>query len=161
MDNVLPTLCNLLVCRMPHTKWRETKQQPHRATSCHRLSCCLPPIISCGASCAQARYVLIAGTTGKRWKTLQRTVPRAPVERTIWERRESMCASAVAGAGGTETEEAGSIYARKASHWHRRRPPPPPSILIYMPHTHVLLSYDGGGGEWEGTLHWRECGPLP
>ena len=32
---------SLPVCRMPHKKFRVTKQQPSRAKSGHLLSCCL------------------------------------------------------------------------------------------------------------------------
>ena len=28
------------VCRMPHRKWRETKEQPSRSKSGHQISCC-------------------------------------------------------------------------------------------------------------------------
>ena len=31
----------MLVCRMPHRKWRETKQHPSRANLCQQLSCSL------------------------------------------------------------------------------------------------------------------------
>ena len=31
----------VIVTRMSHWKWRETKQQPSRARSGHQISCCL------------------------------------------------------------------------------------------------------------------------
>ena len=47
----------VLVCRMPHRKWRATKRHPSRANSCQQLSCSLYfASISCEASCAQAEY---------------------------------------------------------------------------------------------------------
>ena len=33
--------CTVLVCRVPHRKWRETNMQPSRASIGQQLSCCL------------------------------------------------------------------------------------------------------------------------
>ena len=33
--------CTVIVARMSHWKWRESKQQPSRARSGHQISCCL------------------------------------------------------------------------------------------------------------------------
>ena len=76
-------VCTVIVARMSHWKWIETKQQPSRARSGHQISCCLVLGICSDSKVSDCRCIQEVQSTSLPPHTIG-SLPRRERARDVW-----------------------------------------------------------------------------